>query len=195
MNNDFPREKKFFLLLELLDPTINDLLFRLRHEFTKGSLSSDIHVTIRGPYRKKITPDTITKLGQVLDSDPILIQGIGMFENTDEYVVYIKASADRLTEVCWKPDFPKRTYGCIPHITLYRGDDKELAEKVLDFLNKEPIKLICRNFKLTSYTSKQPELFTLNRKTFEQNLHLSPNEYQVKPDIILRAANLVRSHY
>ena len=181
--------------MELKDPVINDILFRLRSEFTKGSLDSDIHVTIRGPYRKKITPETITKWDQKLNSEPILIHGIGMFENTDEYVVYIKVAGNRLPKVWWKPDFPKRTYGCIPHITLYRGDDKELAEKVLDFLNKEPIKLICRNFKLTSYTSKQPELFTPNRKTFEQNLHLSPNEYQVKPDIILRAANLVRSHY
>ena len=60
-----------------------------------------------------------------------------MFENPDEYVVYIKVFSDRLREICWKLEFSKKTYGCNPHISLYRGADKKLAEKVLDFLNEE----------------------------------------------------------
>ena len=194
MSYDFPRKQNFFLFLELLDPVINDLLFRLRHEFTEGSLNSNIHVTIRGPYRKKITPETITKCGQLLDCEPILIHGIDMFENPDAYVVYIKVSGNRLREVCWKPEFPKKTYGCNPHISLYRGTDKELAEKVLDFLHKEPLKLICRDFKLTPYTSKQLALFPPKNTPFERYLLQPSNDYLVKPDIVQRAANLVHSH-
>ena len=194
MTYAIPRQQNYFLFLELLDPVINGLLFRLRSELTEGSYSSNIHVTIRGPYTNKITPKVINKFGQVLNCEPILIHGIDMFENPDEYVVYIKVTGDRLTEVCWKPDYPKSIYGSNPHITLYRGTDKELAEKVLKFLKKEPLKLVCKNYRLTPYTSKQPELFPSEIKPFEPFLLQPSNNYLVNPDIVERAAELVHSH-
>ena len=194
MSNGIPGKQNSYLFLELLDPAINDLLFRLRREFTEGTINSSIHITIRGPYRKRIAPETFEKCEQKLNNEPILIYGIGMFENPDEYVVYIRVSGGRLSEVCWKPDFPKKIYGCNPHISLYKGTDKELAEKVLDFLDKEPLKLICKNYRLTHYTPKQSELFPVESMKFEDYPMKPSNDYLVNSDIVERAAELVQSH-
>ena len=194
MSNGFPGKQKFYMFMELLDPAINGLLFGLRREFSEGALNSNIHITIRGPYRKKITQETFEKCVKLLNNEPILIHGIGMFENPEEYVVYIKVSGDHLPEVCWKPDFPKKTFGCNPHISLYRGTDKQLAKKALDFLNKESLKLICNNYRLTPYTSKQPDLFPSESTPFERILLQSSNDNLVTSDIVKRAAELVRSH-
>ena len=194
MKHTFPSEQNFFLFLELLDPVINGLLFKLRRELTRGLLISGIHVTIRGPYKTKIASKTVEQVGRILNGEPILIHGIGMFENPNEYVVYIKVAGGRLTEVCRKPDFPKKTYGCNPHISLYRGADKEFADKVQTFLKKEPLTLVCKEYRLIPYTSKQAELFSLDSKSFKPFPPRPSDDYLANPDIVERAAELVHSH-
>lgn len=184
-----------FLFLEFLDPAINGLLLRLRREFTGEDPMSGIHVTVRGPYKGRIRESAVKRFQRLLEGEPILIHGIGMFSNPDEFVVYIKVSSDRLRRIWWKPDYPKNQYGINPHISLYRGCDKVLAEKIRCFLNAEGLSLVCTDFRLTPYTSKQSELFTLESLPVEYHFLRLSNVRVVKADIIQRAEKLVRTHY
>ena len=183
-----------FLFLEFLDPAINGLLLRLRREFTGEDLSSSIHVTVRGPYKSSIKDSVVRRFQRLLEGEPILIHGIGMFANPSEFVVYIKVSSERLRRIWWKPDYPKSKYGLNPHISLYRGSDGALAEKISNFLDAEGLKLICTEFRLTPYTSKQTELFLLESLPVEHLFLRLSNLRLVRADIVQRAANLVRTH-
>ena len=184
-----------FLFLEFLDPAINGLLLRLRHEFTGENPMSSIHVTVRGPYKGRIRESAVRRFQRLLEGEPILIHGIGMFTNPDEFVVYIKVYSERLRRIWWKPDFPKSQYGINPHISLYRGNDKVLAEKIQRFLNAEGLNLVCTDFRLTPYTSKQSELFSLESLPVEYHFLRLSNVRIVKADIIQRAEKLVQTHY
>ncbi len=183
-----------FLFLEFLDPEINDLLFQLRNQFTGGNLSSRIHVTVRGPYKSSIKVSVVRRFQSVLEGEPILIQGVGMFSNPNEFIVYIKVYSEGLRKIWWKPDYPKNKYGFNPHISLYKGRDKALAEKIIKFLNGEGIRFVCSEFRLAPYTSKQTELFSFDPFSVEHHFRRSSSTHLGREEIVQRATELVRSH-
>lgn len=188
------RSSQKFLFLEILDPEINGLLSGLRKEFAEGISESSIHITVRGPYSRLIRDEEIDKCRRILDNEPILLHGIGIFDNPEEYVVYMRVLGERLSKIWWKPDFPKSKHGFNPHISLYRGTDGILANKIEDFLKKESLKLLCMNYRLTPYTSKQTEMFPFERAPAEHLFLRLSNLRLVRPDIVQRASNLVRAH-
>jgi len=73
-------ELKQFLFLEFLDPEINGLLYGLRTAFSDDKRHTNIHITVRGPYNKKISGEQLKKFSVLLNKDPLLIHGVGMFE-------------------------------------------------------------------------------------------------------------------
>lgn len=193
MSQDAPKSSQKFLFLEFLDADVNGLLTALRREFS-GDSNDSIHVTIRGPYTTPITSNEIAKYSRILSEEPILIHGVGMFRNGDECVVFLKASSKRLRQIWWKPDYPVSSHGVNAHISLYRGNDCALGERIRDFLHNEGLRLICHEFRLTPYTSKQAELFPFERVPSEENFLNLSNRRLVRADIVQRAANLVRNY-
>ena len=183
-----------FIFLELLDPEINGLLCRLRAAFSDEKAFTNIHITVRGPYRNMISEEEIKKYRELLSDEPILIHGINMFKNPGRYVVYIGVSCERLKQIWWKPDYPAKTFGFNPHISLYVGSDQLLAEKIQYFLKKEGLKLLCRDFRLTPYTSRQTEMFPLDPAPVERLFLALSNRRLVRADIVQRAENIVSSH-
>lgn len=183
-----------FLFLEFLDPEINGLLCGLRAVFSDEERHTNIHITIRGPYGKGIPVEEIEKYSALLDDEPLLIHGIGMFENQGNYVVYIRVPNKRLEKIWWKPDYPTQIYGFNPHISLYIGSDRLLAEKIQVFLKKEDLKLLCRDFRLTRFTSRQKEMFPFDPLPIEHNLTRLSNRRLVKPGIVKRAELVVSAH-
>ena len=183
-----------FIFLELMDPEINGVLSGLRSAFSAKKANTNIHITVRGPYRNIISHEEIRKYQRVLSDEPILIHGIDMFRNPDRYVVYIRVSGERLRRVWWKPDYPTETYGFNPHISLYVGSDKLLAEKIFYFLKKEDLRLLCRDFRLTPYTLRQTELFPWDPVPVEELFLELSNRRLVRADIVQRAENILSSH-
>ena len=183
-----------FLFLEFLDPDINGLLCGLRAAFSDEERYTNIHITVRGPYNTIISEEKIRTFSKLLSDEPLLIHGIGMFENQGDYVVYIRVRGKRLKRIWWKPDYPSETYGFNPHISLYIGSDHLLAEKIQFFLEKEGLKLLCRDFRLTPFTSRQTEMFPSEPLPMKPNfLKLSTN-CLVRPDIVERAEHIVSVH-
>ncbi|MEW8525174.1 MAG: hypothetical protein AB2552_19185 [Candidatus Thiodiazotropha endolucinida] len=180
-----------FIFLEFLDSEINALIHGLRHEFMGDAQNTNVHITVRGPYYEKIEANLIESFERQLGAEPILIHSAGMFRNK-EYVVYIKIESLNLKRIWWKPDYPIESYGFNPHITIYKGSNKSIAECAYEFLRSENIKLLCHAYKLTSYVSKQYELFPDEFSPRAGNFLGLSNRRLIKPDILQRAANVVR---
>jgi len=185
---------KEFLFLEFLDPEINALLTGLRKEFSEKISHSNIHITVRGPYKKRLTKIQIDKIWRKIKNDIILICDTGLFNNCGFYIVYLKVKSENLRGIWWKPDFQVSKHGFNPHITMYQGNNKELAHKIKKFLGEENIQLLCSQFDLTPYVSKQETLFKksdsteMSNKQFLGLIHLG----KIKADILQRAHNLVK---
>ena len=193
MNN---KSKNFrsFIFLQFLDAEINAFLSGLRRVFGNSMTESGIHITIRGPYFGRIPAENIAKFEDVIRHDPILIRGVDVFQNQTENVVYLQAYSDSLKKIWWKPDFPIRKFGFNPHITLHKTPDTEFARTISDFLKKENIELICREFRLIPFASKQGEFFPFDPPLRDRHFPEHSNRVLVHPDILHRAANVVEEY-
>ena len=193
MNKD---SKKFrsFIFLQFLDAGINALLSGLMREFGNSKTESGIHITVRGPYSGRIPKKSIAKFEDIIRHDPILIRGIDVFQNQAENVVYIRAHSDSLKKIWWKPDFPVKKFGFNPHITLHKTPDVEFAKIISDFLKKENIELICREFRLIPFTSKQGDFFSFDPDPQNRYFSELSNQELVHMDILHRAANVVEEY-
>ena len=144
-----------FILLQLLNAEINEFLSELRDKLGSSKTESGIHITVRGPYSRKIPGKNIVEFEDMIRHDPIYIQGVDVFRNRKESVVYIRAHSNSLRKIWWKPDFPVKKFGFNPHITLHKTTDIRFANMISDFLKREQIELVCHDFRLITFTSKQ----------------------------------------
>lgn len=183
-----------FVILKLLDPDINALLLGLRHVFDCSERAPDVHITLRGPYYNRIPKANICKFEKIIGQDPITIQGIDVFQNETENVVYIGVHGDSLKQVWWKPDFPLKDFGFHPHISLHKTLDPAFAKAVSDFLRGEDIKLTCNDFRLTTYVSKQRNLFPSDPLPEGKCFRKLSDIGLVHSDILYRAAKLVEEY-
>ena len=183
-----------FLFLEFLDAEINTLLTSLRRTFADGETNSGIHITVRGPYYDEISGTDIVKFERIVKRDPILIHGIDIFENPGENIVYIRVHSNALKEIWWKPDFPKEKFGFNPHISLSKSSDLRFALTVSEFLKKEEIKLVCHDFRLVPFSSRQLELFPFESVPEKPHFDELSKRRLVKPDVLQRATRVVEEY-
>ena len=178
-------KSNILLFLELKNKNINSLLNELRTIFNGKKSNSNIHITVRGPFRNKTRNETMEKIIEDVKYDVIKIEGIDYFENDNEYVVFIKIDSPNLEKIWKKSDYPKYKHGFNPHISLYRGNNKEKAMKIYDFLSKENISLLCESFEFVFYD--------LNQKSIKEIDESSPSlegleiAGRIKPGILERA--------
>lgn len=185
---------KYFLFLELRDGEICTLLHELRLCFNGEPSKSNIHITVRGPYKHPFKAKDIEKYKQLMERDTIRICDVDRFDFPGSSVVFLRVKSQHLESIWWKPDYPKQIYGFNPHISLYSGNDKALADKVFDFLKSESLCLETRQFELTPYVSNQFCLISAaHRKSEKHFLHLILDG-KVKGTILKRAQALVELH-
>lgn len=80
------------------------------------------HVTVRGPYDH---PIRVEGLNRVLAGNRITIESVGRFRENGQQTVFFRCSGTRLRKVWSKRDFPFN-----PHITLYDGHSKLIADRL-----------------------------------------------------------------
>jgi hypothetical protein len=146
---------------------------------------------VRGPYHRSVSKDELDKLKMMLKQDSILINGVGLFENTVEHVVYFKIVSDNLRKIWRKPDYPIKEFGFNPHISIYKGRDRTLARGIYRFLKGEQLAILCHKFRLSTYVSKQGYLFSDNDISSNQTFFELSKLKRVRPDILERARNLI----
>lgn len=153
---------RFFVFLELMDQEINSLLLSLRRIFMEETPSTNIHITIRGPYEDEPTPAEIetfhARLNKRLQDsrETLLIHGVRAWKTEpDMHHVALRLQCEALKSVWWKPDYPIEKFGFNPHITLYSGRDRRLSQAVAEFLTNEELAVICREFRIGTHISGQ----------------------------------------
>ena len=188
------RGSQNFIFLQFLNAGINAFLSGLMREFGNPKTESGIHITVRGPYSRRIPSNVVAKFENVIRHDPIFIRGVDFFQNQTENVVYIRAHSASLKQIWWKPDFSVKEFGFNPHITLHKTPDIEFARTISDFLKKENIELICHEFRLISFTSKQGDLFPIDSPLRDRQFGDLSDHAHVFPDTLHRAANVVEDY-
>jgi hypothetical protein len=111
---------------------IEDSLLRKYLDLAIFALNPDeqwyAHVTVAGPFKKRI------ELPRALDfHQQVSIFGAGKFNNDPRFTVYLNVDSPDLRSHMRKPDFKD----AVPHITLYNGTDKIMADWLYLALSKQ----------------------------------------------------------
>jgi hypothetical protein len=178
----------YFLFLEIYDREINYLIHNIE-EAVYGEKSPYLaHLTIRGPYKNKINNMQINKILNTIKGDVLEIQGVNNFSNDEEEVVYLSVNSVNLRKVWWKPSYPIGQYGFYPHISVYRGKNKLLANALYRLLKNYNLTFLTTQFDIIEYESKRPKLLSapLNEIIYTDHLYESgklPSSFQ--EDVIM----------
>jgi len=178
-----------FMLVEFLDPTVNSFLWRAREILGSRRSRSPIHLTIRGPYSSRDN-DALARTTEALRYDVFRIWGGGRFSNAGDEVAYINVDSPNLRCVWWKPDYPIERYGFFPHVSLYRGRDREFADAVKDFLEREHVELFCAEHQVAWYEPTQPSLLSRREPTIGDMVDMDTSK-RVDVTILDRLQELV----
>lgn len=174
-----------FLFIEIRDKEISSLLNSLRGMFSNRKYNTGIHITIKGP-QKTFRKISINKFLE--ENNPIQIHDVGMFSNEGVYIVYIKVNCDSLKGHIWRKLYYKGEYN--PHITLYKGQDEDLAKAVLHFLEEENISLVCKKYDVVTHTQNQPDLFSKPPKLEKSDLHNLESRGCIRGGLLVRATKM-----
>lgn len=182
-----------FVFLEIIDPDINALFSAFSQAINGEKPKKATHLTIRGPYSKKVSKKLFGELNSIMEYDVLQIGGVGKFSNPDEHVVYLKVDSPHLRQVWYKPDYPIKKYGFNPHISIYRGNNLELADKLYDFFLNEKLLFNCAEFQIATYVSKSSDRILIPDQIpiaeYPERLKISG---KIKPDLIERLQKLVQ---
>jgi 2'-5' RNA ligase len=145
-----------FLFLELRDPRLNRVLTNLRSIFSGKKHLTNIHITLKGPQK---TFDLDKNIKEYKRENAIIqIGGAGRFSNGAFHVVYLNVKCGDLRKYnLWRKPNYKESYN--PHITLYEGTDRLLADAVYEFLTLENMEYECAEYDFTVHTRNQYGLF------------------------------------
>jgi 2'-5' RNA ligase len=110
-----------FIFVEISDPEILSLITSIRESAMGAMPTSDVHITVRGPYHCEIPIRQLERCQQLLSAQPLVLNGVGEFQAGNTHVVYLKVQHPGLRRIWWKPDYPVNTFGFNPHITVYEG--------------------------------------------------------------------------
>ena len=157
-----------FIFLEIAHQEISSLLWNIQWILADAEPRHTVHLTLRGPYEGKIARDVLAKFSDTLCNDTLRISDVGRFTNPDQEVVFICVDSQNLRKVWWKPNYPIRDYGCTPHISLYRGHDAMFADRVADFLRREPLELFCADHRLRVHRRKSLPFGVSRPAAFEE---------------------------
>ena len=162
------RYRQHFLFLEIRDRDFNAFYDDAVTAITGKPPLKPPHLTVRGPYKKPISPDGLERYREAMKFAVLEIAGLGHFANPDGEVVYLSVESPHLRELWWKPDFPIGEYGFNPHISLYRGADRELAERLMAFAPLQRVRFLCAEFDLVPFVKKRDHQKTLELRSLER---------------------------
>jgi hypothetical protein len=112
---------KIFYVIKLRDPFLRSY-FDLIRFVANPSEKRTTHITVRGPYNQKFN---FVGLNRLIKGKRILISGVGNFFNYNQNTVYLKADSPEMPKIWLKKGLDYN-----PHITIYDGHSRLLAESI-----------------------------------------------------------------
>ena len=188
-----------FLILELREPKLNRVLTDLRSIFSGKKHLTNIHITLKGPQKtiplakgpqKTIVFANAKDMEEYKSKNAIIqIGGVGRFLNGAFHVVYLGVKCGDLRKYkLWRKPNYKEDYN--PHITLYEGTDRLLADAVYEFLTLENIEYECDQYDFTIHT--RGEQFNLFLDAFSQDQICLPDKEEA---LCERARRMIKRVY
>lgn len=143
-------------------------LFDLSRLILQPDYARKAHITLRGPYEKR--PSRKSKwLGLQLHN--AILSKPATFFNDWQNTVYLRAELIEAKDVSWKKDFQDS----IPHMSIYDGNNRNIAWQVLLCLRKFPWNI---SIELT------PVLVLERKKDYEKSFFLEIDDIDIAFDYI-----------
>jgi len=117
---------RVFYVLPVKEKRLSECLDAIRF-LCNPSEKQKAHITVRGPYQKKIDVRSINEkvLGKIVSID-----GVGNFFGSNQNTVFFRCSAPILREIWHKQDFPFN-----PHLTIYDGSSGDFAHRLYKLIS------------------------------------------------------------
>lgn len=187
--------ERHFLLLEITDPQVSGLLLAIRNIFSgENEWGTNIHLTVRGPVTKPFDRRAVEAWTERIRHDTLRIGNVGVFDNSNEFVVYLEICSKNLRSISYKPHFPKTKVGFNPHLTIYKGRDSFLGYLVKQFLVSENLRLSTTHFRLVPYTSGELPLERVTPPKDERAFQTLIEAGIVRKGILRRGRRLMKQY-
>ena len=95
--------------------------------FARPQTKHPAHITVRGPYSDYQDP---RRWSSEVRGKAIEVGGVGTFWEPDQNTVFLHVDSPAIRSVWHKPDYPDYN----PHLTVYDGPSRVLAESLRDLL-------------------------------------------------------------
>ncbi|KAA6321587.1 hypothetical protein EZS27_028778 [termite gut metagenome] len=138
--------KSYFYVLYPSNEAVKILLDAIRI-FAAEKQRRQVHITVRGPYKRKLNFGFINSCASIIKRERIKITGVGNFFKSDQNTVFFQCSDNPNLKKIWN----KTTYPNFnPHITVYDGNDASYAQQIYEKLqqNFNPFEFIVEKLSL-----------------------------------------------
>lgn len=171
-------KKQIFYVLHLTDTIFRDCLEAIR--FLCDPLTKHpAHITVRGPYVKKISID---KINYKFSRTPVLIDGVDTFFDSGQNTVFFVCSCPELKTVWKKSDYPFN-----PHLTISDCGPRSFARRVFETVNKYQYRMHVGVTELKPLLSTKQANFSVSL-TFNRDLISRILNHSVNPNDICNIA-------
>ncbi len=147
----------YFVFLEFANPQVRAFLTELREALGHASISSPVHVTLRGPYRTPPRKAQLDEFAQRLRGHGVRVANQGYFVTPKGFSVFMRAECTVFKEMWDKPDFRVPLDSIEPHITIFESQNRAAAQTVLDFLRRAQIWIHTYDVYLRVYSSRKTD--------------------------------------
>ena len=160
-------KKRYFFLIYLNNNLINTIVngIRLLSDYNQRNFA---HLTLKGPYSTNQI-NLLKKDEQLIKGEIIKITDVDSFFYPQQNTVFFKCKTPDVLFDIWKKQSEKTFNVFNPHITLYDGDNRAFASKLLSIVSKYNISFDIVIEKLELYSSSSLGLFNL-RTEIDYNL-------------------------
>lgn len=119
-----------FYVLYPSNKNLRNLLNTLK-VFADENQRTEAHITVRGPYVKKLSKNDVKKFSDIISNEVISISKVDNFFASNQNTVFFNCEENENLKAIWK----KITYNDFkPHVTIYDGNDREFAIKLFKIL-------------------------------------------------------------
>ena len=92
------------------------------------------HVTVCGPFTEELPREQIEDMNRRIRGESIIVSGVNTFWSAHQNTVYLEVEGDALYKIGRRTDFSDY----VPHITVYNGNRRKWACKILCTLKEFP---------------------------------------------------------
>ncbi|MGI9337471.1 MAG: 2'-5' RNA ligase family protein [Gammaproteobacteria bacterium] len=117
-----------FYVVRFADAPVMDMLNLMRFAAAPDAKRT-AHITVRGPCNRRMSKDAIRRLSRMIEGAEVCLGGIGTFFNKQQNTVYLHCHSPALKAIWHKPQ-----HSYTPHLTLYDGKSRAIAEEIRDAL-------------------------------------------------------------